>query len=325
MNSEDSRIRNIARYSNSTINVQKSMQKWVDKFLNILTEGGGDAVLMRAIEDANFSVGYLNSILRMMEYRIVSGGLNLKIPDAVVMLRKRKRTKKKRKTVYYEGVRKMVLFVLKQVSDIRQYKLSNGDLITRARLEAYVMIILVFMTALRSNEVTHLTIHDLYKIKEKLPVFIRIKKRKRPIVIGVIPDLFELMYPLLIYVLAEGYDQIVPNQNITARFATPNDKNVFILMPHESPIRDLRLFTCHKSTLNKEIKDIYTKVNGEEHASESVGVQGVRGLILTELINVGDPEIASYFTRHKNSSTTQTYYNFPNPGEAFDNIMDQGE
>lgn len=322
MNPQESRVRDVTRYSNSTLNVQKSMEKWVDKFIKILSESG-DGALMRAIEDANFSVGYLNSILRMMEFRIVSRNLTIKIPDGVAILRKRKRTKKKRKTVYYEGVRKMVLFVLKQVSDIREYKLSNGDLITRARLEAYIMIILVFMTALRSDEVTHLTIHDLYKIKEKLPVYIRIKKRRRPIVIGIIPDLFELMYPLLVYVLAEAYDQIVPNQHITARFATANDKRVFLLVPHESPIRDLLLFTCHKSTLNKEIKDIYTKVNGEEHANESVGVQGVRGLILTELINVGDPQIASYFTRHRNPNTTDTYYNFPNPSEAFDNIMDQ--
>jgi integrase len=295
------------------------MRKWVDKFISILANNGS-AALMRAIEDANFSVGYLNSILRMMEFKIMSEGLTLKIPDGVTILRKRKRTKKKRRTVYYEGVRKMVLFVLKQVSDIREYKLSNGDLITRARLEAYVMIILVFMTALRSDEVTHLTIHDLYKIKEKLPVYIRIKKRTRPIVIGVIHDLFELMYPLLIYILAEGYDQIVPNQHLAARFPTSNDKKVFTLMPHESQIRDNRLFTCHKSTLNKEIKDIYTKVNGEDHANESVGVQGVRALILTELINVGDPEIASYFTRHRNPSTTTTYYNFPNPAEAFDKM-----
>jgi integrase len=318
MNPEQ-RIRDVTRYSNSTLNVQKSMSKWVTKFLGILDVNGGNA-LMNAIMEANFSVGYLNSIIRMMEVRVVSENLNLKIPPEVILLRKRKRTKKKRKTVYYEGVRKMVLFVLKQVSDVKEFKLSSGDLITRARLEAYVMIILVFMTALRSDEVTHLTIHDLYKIKEKLPVFIRIKKRKRPIVIGIIPELFELMYPLLVHVLAEAYDQIVPSERLAARFATPNDKKVFLLMPHESPIRDNRLFSCHKSTLNKEIKDIYTKVNGDDHASESVGVQGVRGLILTELINVGDPEIASYFTRHRNPTTTTTYYNNPNPAEAFERL-----
>lgn len=42
-----------------------------------------------------------------------------------------------------------------------------------------------------------------------------------------------------------------------------------------------------------------------------------------KLINVGDPEIASYFTRHRNPNTTTTYYNFPNPAEAFDKMNEQ--
>lgn len=319
---QEQRVRDVAKYSISTINVQRSMMKWVDKFILILSTRGTEA-LLKEISDVNFSVGYLNSILRMMELKIVTDELKLVIPEAITKLRKRKRVEKKRHSVYYEGVRKMVIFVLKQVSDIRQYKLTNGDLIVRARLEAYVMIILVFLTALRSNEVTQLTIHDLYKIKQKLPVYIKIKKRKRPVVIGIVPDLFELMYPLLIYIIAEGYDQIIPNDKLAIRFPTSHDKSQFLVAPHESPIRDNRLFSCHKSTLNKEIKEIYTKVNGMEHSKEPIGVQGVRKLILTELINVGDPEIAAYFTRHQNPSTTVNFYNYPNPTEAFDTLMKQ--
>jgi integrase len=317
------RVRDVSKYSKSTINVQKSMIKWVNKYIAILTNQNSEA-LMKEISNSNFSVGYLSSILRMMELKIVSENLQIVIPDTIRNLRKRKRVKKKRRSMYYEGVRKMVLFVLKQISDIRQFKLSTGELVTRAQLEAYVMIVLVFLTALRSNEVTQLTVHDLYKIKEKLPVYVKIKKRKRPVVIGIVPDFFELMYPLLIFILAEGYDQIIPNEKLSSRFATLHDKQQFILKPNESTIRDNSLFTCHRSTLNKEIKNIYTKVNGEEHSNESVGVQGVRSLILTELINVGDPEIAAYFTRHRNPNTTTTYYNNPNPVEAFDKLK-QGE
>lgn len=313
------RVVDIAKYSTSTMNVHKSMMKWVDKFIDILANQGSGA-LMKEISLVNFSVGYLNSILRLMEIKIVSEDLKIQIPEEVRKLRKRKRVAKKRRVVYYDGMRKMVLFVLKQVSDIREFKLTSGDLIVRARLEAYVMIILVFLTALRSNEVTQLTIYDFYRIKEKLPVYIKIKKRKQAMIIGIVPDLFELMYPLLVYIIAEAYDQIIPSAKLAARFATEDDKRKFLLAPHESPIRDSRLFSCHKSTLNKEIKEIYTKVNGVEYSKETVGAQGVRRLILTELINVGDPEVAALFTRHQKSSTTTKFYNFPNPSEAFDQL-----
>lgn len=319
MNTE-TRLRDIAKYSTSTINVQKSMMKWVDKFLEILMSPRGGAELINIISELNFSVGYLNSIIRLMEMKVIKDNLNITIPDEILKLRKRKRVEKKRHVVYYEGVRKMVLFVLKQMKDIREYKLSSGELIVRARLEAYVMIALVFLTALRSNEVTNLTIHDLYLIKSQQPVYVKIKKRKSPTIIGIIPDFFEVIYPLLIYILAEAYDQIRPSDKLTIRFATKNDKQTFLLAPHESTLRDNRLFSCHKSTLNKEIKDIYIKVNGTEHSNDPIGVQCVRKLILTELINVGDPEIAAIFTRHQKSSTTTTYYNYPNPADAFNKI-----
>jgi len=312
------RVRDLTEYSNSTIVVKRSMGKWVDKFIKIIQAGQID--LHAEIIKLNFSVGYTNSIIKLMEARIAKEGLQIRIPDRVLELKGRKRVKKKRKSIYYEGVKKMILFVLKQISDIREYKLSSGDLVTRSRLEAYIMIVLVFLTALRSNEVTSLTIHDLYKIKVGLPVYIRIKKRRRPVIVGVIPDFYERIYDLIMFILAEGYDQIIPRGTLQVRFNSSRDKELFLLSPHESAISNNLVFTCHKSTLNKEIKEIFSKVNGVEHMNESVGVQGVRGLILTELINVGDPEIASLFTRHRNQSTTTTFYNNPNTSSAMDAI-----
>lgn len=317
------RIRDISQYSKSTLNVQKSTNKWVEKFINILKDEG-EMALSAEIAKTNFSVGYLNSIIRTMELRILQQNLNLRIPEKIKNLRKRKRINKKRHHQYHETLKNVVFFALKQISQIHQNKLSNGELITRSTLEAYVMIILVFMTALRSNEVTQLTIHDLYKIKNQMPIFIRIKKRQKPIVIGIMQDMFNLIYPTIIYILAEAYSQILPNANISARFMTQQDKDTFLLMPHTSPIADNILFSCHKSTLNKEIKNIYQKVNEGKFKGESVGVQGIRSLVLTELISIGDPQIAQLFTRHQNSKTTTTFYNNPDPVEGFDLIAGAG-
>lgn len=307
-------VRDISRYSKSTVIVQRSMNKWVQKFLGILA-AQGESALLTEISKLNFSVGYLNSIIRLMEKHIVENNMNIELSNEIQKLRKRKRVNKKRKNHYYEGIRKMVLFALKQVSEITKNKLT-GELIPRCTLEAYVLIILVFLTALRSNEVTQLSVHDLYKIKNKQVIYIRIKKKQKPVIVGIMQDFFDLVYPTLIYILAEAYDQIVPSHRLNARFPMAIDKENFINNPHVSVLADTKLFSCHKSTLNKEIKEMYEKVNGGVCANESVGAQGVRCLILTELISIGDPEIAAYFTRHQNPLTTTTHYNEPSISEG---------
>lgn len=315
------KIRDISKYSKSTVNVRNSMNKWVDKFIIILQENPDS--LISEIHKLNFSVGYLNSIIRTLDERIVANNLNLRIPDAVLKLKKRKRVNKKRNTKFYEEIKKMTLFALERVVHIERER-ETGDLINRCTLEAYVVIILVFLTALRSNEISQLTIHDLYKIKMKLPIYIRIKKRNKPVVVSVVTDFYELIYPKIIYVLAEAYDNMDIKQIVktTPRFTAPDDKERFLNSSHTSSIKDALVFTCHKSTLNKEIKDIYRKANKKNYSAESVGPQAIRGLVLTELINMGDPQIAALFTRHQKPSTTMNYYNFPDLQTSMDGISE---
>lgn len=312
------RLRDITEYSKSTLVVKQSMRKWADKFIDMIVNKRD---VYNEIMKLNFSVGYFNSILKLMENTIVVNDLQIQIPAEVLELRKRKRVNKKRRPKYYEGIKNMIKYALKQIADIKIYKTNSGDFINRSRYEAYIMIVLVFLTGLRSNEVTNLTIHDLYKIKHGLPVYVRIKKRLRPVVIGVIPDFYNKIYDLLMFILAEGYSQIIPKGTLQIRFSNERDKELFLLSPHESAIKDNLVFTCHKSTLNKEIKEIFAKVNGVERVNESVGVQGVRGLVLTELINIGDVEIAALFTRHRNEKTTTEFYNNPNTSEGLDKVI----
>jgi hypothetical protein len=214
------------------------------------------------------------------------------------------------------ALKKLLLESLKFLADLKDKRLNEAQIFTRGKIESVVAIAIAYCTGLRTNELLSLKIAELHMLLLNQVIPIRIKKKlvsKQIATLSVYRD----MYPYLIYALAESYDTI-DSPKITPRFQVVT-KEQFLASPHTSEIASQRAFTTCTTTINAEIRLAYLHYNNTPPKTP-VGLKSIRKLNTTEIIELGHPEVASFFNRHNKLATAQDYYTLPNTDQAFEKL-----
>jgi hypothetical protein len=225
-------------------------------------------------------------------------------------------TKNVNREAHMNGIRNLIVYSVEFLVALKMKQTNSAKTISRGRIETIVAIVIVYFTNLRSGEIRNLTVRDLGKILRGDTVSVRIKARNVLLPIAR-PPIFEKAYPYLIYALAEAYDMILPNsENPPPRFANQHEFDVFLTSPDTSKISGKQLISCSFTTINKELKEFFTKINHIE-PYETLGLKTIRQHNTQKLADLGDPEVSAVFNRHASSTTTDAFYNIPDPTLTF--------
>uniref|UniRef100_A0AAU8GCC3 Tyr recombinase domain-containing protein n=1 Tax=Faxonius propinquus nudivirus TaxID=3139431 RepID=A0AAU8GCC3_9VIRU len=142
-------------------------------------------------------------------------------------------------------------------------------------------ILLTLCTNLRSAELQQLTIDHIYKILKNDPINIHIKKRKKSLVI---------LHNKTMLQAVLNHLELVNNHN----------QNNYKLINIST--------TCINDTLKKQIQIYLPQIN----TNAKYGIQAIRKINTTILIEYGSILLAQKFNRHLDKSVTMKYYNTNN-------------
>ncbi|QLI62416.1 VLF-1 [Dikerogammarus haemobaphes nudivirus] len=149
----------------------------------------------------------------------------------------------------------------------------NANHKTKSLYETGLMVLIVLTTNFRSSEIQQLKLFHLHQLLKGESISIRVKKKIKPIYCIVNKDL--LLKIITLVTKQERYKSLTSN-----------------------------LFTLSKVTLNKTFKKLCNLPQ-----TSRIGVQGLRKVITTNIINNTSLEVAQTFNRHNNKSVTDQYYN----------------
>ena len=155
-------------------------------------------------------------------------------------------------------------------------------------LDTSLSVVLTLCTNLRSSELKQLTYSYVRNILNRQSVPIRIKKKLKPTFILANIDMLQ------------GFNEKI------VEFAKLHggDKAILIQSTISSTNKHFRK-SCYNLAVKKQIIQ-----DGEEFIH--LGVQAIRKINTTALIESGSLKLAQLFNRHRNSQTTDLYYNTGN-------------
>jgi hypothetical protein len=300
-------LKDVTKYANSTLLANKSRMKHVVKILDLYGVQPTKEQVLEYFKDKKISSRYMQSIVKILsKERGVALAINFKnikrppIPPADIA---------KLKNLLYKS--------LQFLADLKNSDTNSAKIFTRGKLESVVAIAIAYCTGLRTNEILHLRVVDLWFLYNAQVVPIRIKKREVFKIISTL-SVYQIMYPYILFALAESYDTYEDGKD-GARFGTDVTREEFLNNPQNSNLKLKKAFTTCTTTVNAEIRNAYLQYNNVPSLIP-VGLKSIRKLNTTEIVELGAPDVASFFNRHSNIDTTENFYVMPDSAKAFGSL-----